>query len=587
METSIFSFRVRIATLILLLLLIGFLLSRYCCPTPVGGEGAISVRAPIQAPHGIAFIDVGNTTSNVQKVKVTLIDPAGKVVSSNGVAFSSVEVMGGVMSIGLAADATVSADTPYSFHIRAEADGYMPNLLPVVITEDKPGYVPIYMTRLDALPPSGLGASVGELSTVSGGVLTRPAVLRTKSKQGNVPGLALGLPEGLRFLSNGKAIEQKGNLSFQLLFGIPRDSNANRVFPGGFEVVNAVNSDGKPIATPANPFFFTTGGWFTAQMSIGNQVVDGFSKPVLVEMPIGDTVINPITNKPVQAGQEFPLWSMNEQTGQWRQESTVKVEQGSDGQLKVNFSITHLSTWNLDIPAPVCAGTATINYDPAQFTAGAQYWTRIISRNNGADLATRSLTFNAPGPLNLVRIPASAEPLQMLVHNGADASFPLGWMTTAGSGDFNCTNNSSTLNLVSAPAACAEIEFLVGTDNLVHCNNSIWYRNNCAVEGLYTFGGVLNSAGQASIPDLGVSRCIRLWYLDDATGSQVTLDVTINFAIASGSSGSDPNARVTVGGGAPTTHTVTYTKSASASCNYRITVTIPATAVSVTAGSGC
>src|SRR5262245_7588890 len=75
----------------------------------------IVITNPIKAPVAISFIDANRLLSKqIPKVKVTLIDPGGMVVTSNNLSFSSLEIQGGVMSLGLKKEAVLDG-APYRF----------------------------------------------------------------------------------------------------------------------------------------------------------------------------------------------------------------------------------------------------------------------------------------------------------------------------------------------------------------------------------------------------------------------------------------------------------------------------------------
>ncbi|MEZ4943631.1 MAG: hypothetical protein R3D58_22350 [Saprospiraceae bacterium] len=589
MKTNFFASKSRNSILGLLLILLVFLLYKYCCP--FSDQGPIQVKGPIKAPLGVSFIDVNGANTNVQNVKVTLIDPGKKVVSSNAVPFQTVDVEGGVMSIGLASDAVFSVDSPYLFYIRAEADGYMTNIRPVVITADVPEYLPIYMSALRNLPPSGLASLVGNISTIQGGVLQTNETLISQSPQNTMRPMTIRMEEGLRFLCNGKPVTTPGALNYRLLFGMPRDSNANRVFPGGFEVLGAVDQSGKQLANPRNPAFFTTGGWFSLEMNIGKEGINGFSKPVLVDMPIADSTINPETQAMVKVGDTFPLWSLNNSTGVWTQEDETVVTENPEGGLKISFPITHLSTFNADWFTGACStGTQRIDvsytFDAANSTGfGGNRFTRLVNTADGSEIRAKTINFDNTGNLEVIRTPAGFT-TQLLVHQGANSFFPI----QGTSGSLSCPGTGSLALVGSAPATCILLEFVTGAANAPvnnQCYNSVWTKNSCADPmSMFLFEGIINGDGNLIMPNYPANRCVRLWFLDDSPGSdQIYLEFTINFGIATIPPGSPTSGTITTNAaGGPYSFTYWRENTAVGDCTTRIRINIPAGLVS---GNAC
>ncbi len=569
--------------LVILLVALIALIWKQCC-TPA--DPRVAVYETIIAPHAIALIDAnGAAARNVQKALVTIIDPDGMVVSSNGYKFESVEILGGVMSIGLSQQAKFSVEKPYRFFIKVEADGYMSNVKTVVVTQDAPNYVPIYMVNLTEAPRSGFGVTAASFAGATGGVVQNTQLLATSlSDIGYVSAfapLSITIPEGARMLYDGKPVESSSDtLSYRLVLGNPLDSLGSRVFPGGFEVTDAVDANGSPFRlpndqdiSPANPMYFTSASWFSLEMNLGNEKVNGFSSPVKVEMPVMPGVIDPVTGVPVTVGSKIPLWNMDNRTGVWKNEGIGTVEDAGGGQMKVVFETTHFSVWNLDLPGTRCPiGTVIpFAYDNALFS-GSKF-TRVLNRATGAEVTSRLFDFSAMGgsPLNLGVLPSSAEEMQLVVHNGSDASAPI----LGVSGNMRncaCVAPPCSLNLVGAPLTCITLKFQVGASVVHPCNNSVWYKN-CA-DPLYTLGGILSTGGELTLAELNSTRCVRLWYIDPTSGNPVTLDFTVNFARAiAGSNYSGPLA--VSPSTAMTPPNFEYLVSSSPGCVKSITIFVP------------
>ena len=523
---------------------------------------------------GVAFIEVkdGAPQNVTGKIKVTFIDSAGMVMSANGVPLKTIDITS-VMSIGLSPAATFSPTQPYLFYIKAEADGYATNIKPVVVTQKTAYYIPIYMVKLAGLPSgNGLAMAIGKSNAVIGSAQT--IVAGTGAQQ-----LRLTIPEGARFSSEGREINPNSKLSYYLLRGNALDSAANLAFPGGFEVVKAVDETGRVIANPTNPSYFTTAGWFTMELKTETgEKVDAFSKPVDVEMPINRNVINPITNLAVKVGDKIPIWSMNNKTGVWKKEGETTVLDAGGGLLKTKYTINHLSDWNLDFMTGGCAlGTEniTVNYTDAIFN-GPHYCDYIEEATNAP---IKSYTNNlSGGSLTIIR--AKRTNARLYVHLGNDGNTPL-----IGRSDIlNCSGRGNLGIAGSLSFPCVELEIRVRqtandlSNGVPICNNNgipVWYKDECAAPYLYHAGatqtGVVKIASAGSNTD-----CFQLDFTN--SGGQVVLP----FEILYGGLGETNKDGTATGAGVPaglSAFTYTYTITNTGTCGKKVQITINYTAI--------
>ena len=564
--------------LFLIILIILAILYKFCWQKTVP---IVEIKSQIKSPIAISFIELNSSIlKNVdQKIKVTFIDPGGKVMSSNGIPLSTIDVTS-VMSIGLAPDADFSPEKPYVFYIKAESEGYATNIRPVVVTADVSNYIPFYLVKLvGADPVAGLSTAVGGFSNLAGSVLQANDTI--DAGPADRP-LRLVLPEGLSFLANGKPIKIKGKLNFSMLNGSPMDSMANRAFPGGFEVVNAVNADGARIATPTEPNFFTTAGWFSLDIKdTEGQRVDGFSKPVSVEMPIDNKIVNPLTNAPVKAGDEIPIWSMDEQTGVWMKEGQVSILDAGSGQLTSRFEIMHLSTWNLDFNTTGCAfGTEdiTVSYTNAEFP-GNDYYSEYQRESDGAIFPTQ-LNLSTGSPLIIIRTLTGG---RLFVHEGPNEQTRLRGRT----GVLTCGGTGTLGLLGSTSFPCVEytLNFTPAGSIVPLCNVPVWYK-----EGTCGGAGYLYNAGSPSeltpgvvqvfsTGDIASSECLQMRFTN-ALDQEVILPFEISYALVGNGVQTVNNASATIAGvvGAATFN-YTYEVTNGTTCGKNVQIVIGPTGI--------
>ncbi len=556
-----------VSFLVIVLALSG--LNTGCKKLPNTEEGnSIELTQAIKAPVGIAFIDANRfLDAQIPKLKVTIIDPNSMVLTSNGLPIASnsvIEIEGGVMSLGLSPRANISDTLPYRFTIMAEAEGYVSNFQNILISKDEAQYVPVYLAKVDDLP-AGMAAANGTLP-ISQSTTTEDLLITPEISNGVSRLISVSILKGTTFTSKKERLPDNiDKLSYQISFVAPGNVASGRTFPGGPLVTDAVDQIGQVLASPGSPFYFATAGWVTMEIKAGDELVSDFDKPITVALPIGDTLINPLTNAPYQKGDTINVWSSNK--GIWKLENTSIVEKG-DGGLWAKFKMTHLSTWNLDFKQNQCLNDITVNYSnpgPA-FSA----YSELINGNTGiaygvtnlGDVDDNILSYvSDEGSFTIANAPGNTD-VEFRMYNSQDGPVNL----RAQSGIFTtCSNPASVMNIPSAGTQqTTKLVFYVTLNNVDYalCQNAVWYKScpgcpnaaSClANTNAYNFGGVLSpgntTAGSVTLrkfssTDFVGPHCIRLWYGQTANGNkliQQAIDFSVNL------SASDPVSAIPAG----------------------------------------
>src|SRR5690606_26045282 len=105
---------------------------------------------------------------------------------------------------------------------------------------------------------------------------------------------------------------------------------------------------------------FTPAGVISIDMKVGNQDVKQFSKPLKVDMEINSELINPTTNQKIKAGDQIPVWSLDEAKGEYKRESTTTVV-NNNGKLMASFDVNHLSIWMMAYWDMSCSLISLVN----------------------------------------------------------------------------------------------------------------------------------------------------------------------------------------------------------------------------------
>lgn len=224
---------------------------------------------------------------------------------------------------------------------------------------------PIKMVSTTSLPPSGVKTtSTKILSDEEGHALNGMNVKVQVSEEstGSTPDLGsvqLTLDNDTSML-NAKNEPVTGDLDVSVTSFTAQDINSLTAFPGGFNaVINnaeelAEEEGGDEVINNNGNVDFTSAGFVSVEIENekGDEVKNFNGGKLKVEMEIPTSTLNPKTGKPVQPGEQIPIWSFDVDTGEWRYEQEaskeVEITQGRDGFLNITYFVKHLSYWNLD-----------------------------------------------------------------------------------------------------------------------------------------------------------------------------------------------------------------------------------------------
>lgn len=211
------------------------------------------------------------------------------------------------------------------------------------------------------------------------------------------------LPAGVSALDDaGNKIVLAGALNLSAVKFSNAEINALSAFPGGFTpavsapatVLNGVDP------TQGN---FISGGFaqFNLTDSTG-RALKKFDQPLglSIDLPKGSLDLN---GNVLKAGDIYPVWSYNEQTGQWVFETNGVVEEKAPADpnfYQVNFQSTHLSYWNLDFYGASCTANLTL-----QRAAGDTRQLSVQITGTTGSRFYREIPFVSDSSLTLYRYP--------------------------------------------------------------------------------------------------------------------------------------------------------------------------------------
>lgn len=283
---------------------------------------------------------------NNAKVEVTS-DNAQFVFQQSGK--RDLELVEGIVAIGLHPNAFVD-DEPVKIDLLFTASGYVDIRKSIYLSnkEEDAGIQSVDIAMVSkSNPPEGI--SFNELSTeLVNGTLENDVALEVLPQEGQESQISIALPAGTQFRDRDGNVLNGSDLKVEIGLFNAEEEEAHAGFPGGFTSDNIIDENGEVA-----PGSFITAGFVSLDMSIGGKEVKQFNQPIDVSMSVAENVTNPETGALIKAGDVIPVWSYDEQDGDWVYETLGTVVDGSDG-LELSYKTTHLSWWNFDFAGRRC-----------------------------------------------------------------------------------------------------------------------------------------------------------------------------------------------------------------------------------------
>jgi len=295
------------------------------------------------------------------------------IMAAGGTDFT---VMNGFLPLALVSTAKPSASNPVIFNVYASIPGFAPVSQTFSVTNDTLPVSHVLFAVEYASPPDGTSYTDqhdGLTNGVSGAVTISNPTVGSMTETS-----VITIPSGTQMLDGSGNLIPASDLESKVIHFGTGTQGSLLSFPGGFNPVD-VSYNGQALHNVT----FKTGGFLSINMVAGSTPVKNFSKPITVTSELNSSLINPLTNQPVQIGDSIPIWSMNEQTGQWKFEGNAAVAQSLTSTNKaVSFQASHLSCWNIDWWGTPCGSTLTVRVhipSPAGFRP--QYEMVLVDAN--------------------------------------------------------------------------------------------------------------------------------------------------------------------------------------------------------------
>lgn len=355
------------------------------------------------SPLLVQFANANSSGTQLPDFNVTISGANANLVRMDGGA-TSFRSQGGFLPLYLISDAHPSASNPIKFNIYAEIPGFSPISQLVTITSDSVKTVDITAIEM-AKPADGTSVSTATIA-VTGGTVTTPQTIKTASSATMAETTTITLPAGTQIQdANGTPINAN-QVSTAVVYYDPSSPTSYSAFPGGYSPTNVVDANGQQINNGQGVQFMSA-GLVSINMNAGNTAVKKFSQPITVSMELDPNTTNAVTGDNIKAGDIIPLWSLNEQTGQWKSEGNVTVK-SVNGKLITDFQTTHLSCFNLDwdifYGIPSCNNSLKVTLNIGAGKSGV-YDVALVTPNNQYLAAAHYVNINQEKVITFPRVP--------------------------------------------------------------------------------------------------------------------------------------------------------------------------------------
>ncbi len=312
------------------------------CKKPTEGlEVAITTASLFESPVVVNF-ENANAKSTVPLGDFPVIisgKDAGLVQMGSG--GTNFKASGGLLALALKQGVKATATSPVVFNVYAEIPGYAPVTRTITVISDS---LSVYNVKALEYASPADGTSVVQTQTALNAGTSALVAIATPTSPTLAEVSNIIIPAGTQMLDANNNVINGTTLKSNVVHYGTGSPTVAAAFPGGLSPTNVLDQNGAAIPGGVN---FVTAGLLSIDMSVGGVPVKKFSKPLAIEQGVAPDLINFETGNPVKAGETIPLWSLNEQTGQWRAEGTATITEVG-GKLVAKYTISHLSSWNLD-----------------------------------------------------------------------------------------------------------------------------------------------------------------------------------------------------------------------------------------------
>ena len=373
-------------------------------------------RVPVSVQFLNANTESANSPENLQ------VSVEGKdrnlVYSTSG--SKDLEAVNGILEIAVDRELVLNKQNPIELRVVAEAPGYLKTIRNLYINDTTFQAIPVRMAALQDLP-EGSTAVETVFDTDEEGLEEDVEFATAAAPEKEETG-AVSMEKGTKMLDENDN-ELTGKIEAQLVHFDNRSEESLSAFPGGLVAPAVIDQNGQNLGTTE----FITAGFVSLDMFIGGEEIKTFSDPIEMRIGVDPNMMHPETGQKLRVGDEIPVWSLNEKTGQWEYESTSVIGANMQGKMEAVFEMTHLSWWNVAF----ANNNTCSESDPVTFSIQSNFSGECTTPNYFVELVHTAfmmavgdgqyVRIEDGGTFEITNIPADEE-YQLIFYDLADVS---------------------------------------------------------------------------------------------------------------------------------------------------------------------
>lgn len=288
----------------------------------------------------------------------------------------------GVLILAASPEAMYSKNDPLSFVVAAQSAGYLDIIQPVELADTgRHRLSPKWLKLSD--PPTHLSATqveAVELPLVASLAIKTPVV---NQKQDNV---TVRIEPGSDFREADGTI-LRGPLTAALLHIENRGNNPADFLPNGAIMSSVTSAGGEKLGSLQ---LSQIAGAFSLEFHDDQfRLVQQVSKPVSCVMTLNPATINPALGRPLQPGDEIPLYRYDRVSSHWQQEKPgVVTRNASTGQPECTLSIAHPALWVAGWTQAVCDEGPIFTVSSKLNQVDIQYLCKVVDADTRQELSS-------------------------------------------------------------------------------------------------------------------------------------------------------------------------------------------------------
>ena len=293
-----------------------------------------------RVPVAVQFLNANTESANVPedlKVSVEGKD-RGLIYSTSG--SRDIQAVNGILEIAVDREVALDKQNPIEIRVVAEAPGFIKTVRNLYLNDTSFQTVPVRMAAIQDLPEGSTAVETVFKSDEEG--LQEDVEFATAEAPEKEEAGTVAMEKGTKVLDENNN-ELMGKIEAQLVHFDNRSEESLSAFPGGLVASEVIDENGENLGVTQ----FVTAGFVSLDMFVKNREIKTFSEPIEMRMGIDPNMMDPATGQKLRVGDEIPVWSLNEETGQWEFESMAKIGANMEGKMEAVFEMTHLSWWNV------------------------------------------------------------------------------------------------------------------------------------------------------------------------------------------------------------------------------------------------